>query len=136
MARRIADANGISKIGSRVRASITDALNYAIRTGLIKKKDEFLWHFEDHLPVIRDRSLLSPNSKKLILISDEEMNLAIIKIVESSIAIQPDNAVTLIAKLFGFARVTEDMRKHILQSIKKAVKSEIVKKDGEFLKLI
>ncbi|WP_163399678.1 DUF3320 domain-containing protein [Flavobacterium fluviatile] len=136
MARRIADANGISKIGSRVRASITDAVNYAIRTGLIKKKDEFLWHFEDHLPVIRDRSLLSPNSKKLSLISDEEMNLAIIKVVESSIAIQPDNAVILIAKLFGFARVTEDMRNHILQSIKKAVKFEIVKKDGDFLKLI
>ncbi|URC14831.1 DUF3320 domain-containing protein [Flavobacterium sp. B183] len=136
MARRIADANGISKIGSRVRASITDAVNYAIRTGLIKKKDEFLWHFEDHLPVIRDRSLLSPNSKKISLISDEEMNLAIIKVVESSIAIQPDNAVILIAKLFGFARVTEDMRNHILLSIIKAVKSEIVKKDGEFLKLI
>ncbi|MFH6988414.1 DUF3320 domain-containing protein [Flavobacterium collinsii] len=136
MARRIADANGISKIGSRVRASITDAVNYAIRTGFIKKKDEFLWHIEDHLPVIRDRSLFSPNSKKLSFISDEEMNLAIIKVIESSIAIQPDNAVILIAKLFGFARVTEDMRKHILQSIKKAVKSEIVKKDGEFLKLI
>jgi superfamily I DNA and/or RNA helicase len=136
MARRIADANGISKLGSRVRASITDAVNYAIRTGLIKKKDEFLWHFEDHLPVIRDRSLLSPNSKKLSLISNEEMNLAIIKVVESSIAIQPDNAVILIAKLFGFARVTEDMRNHILQSIKKAVKSEIVKKDGDFLKLV
>ncbi len=136
MARRIADANGISKIGSRVRASITDAVNYAITTGLIKKKDEFLWHFEDHLPVIRDRSLLSPNSKKLSLISDEEMNLAIIKVVDSSIAIQPDNAVILIAKLFGFARVTEDMRNHILLSIIKAVKSEIVKKDGDFLKLI
>ncbi|MDW8852580.1 DUF3320 domain-containing protein [Flavobacterium sp. MMLR14_040] len=136
MARRIADANGISKIGSRVRSSITDAVNYAVRTGLIKKKDDFLWHFEDHLPVIRDRSLLSPNSKKLNLISDEETNLAIIKVVESSIAIQADNAVILIAKLFGFARVTEDMRNHILQSIEKAVKSKIVKKDGEFLKLI
>nr|WP_294785813.1 DUF3320 domain-containing protein [uncultured Flavobacterium sp.] len=136
MARRIADANGISKIGSRVRASITDAVNYAVRAGLIKEKDDFLWHFEDHLPVIRDRSLLTPNSKKLNLISDEEMNLAIIKVVESSIAIQPDNAVILIAKLFGFARVTEDMRNHILQSIKKTVKSEIVKKDGEFLKII
>lgn len=136
MARRIADANGISKIGSRVRASIADATDYALRAGLIKKKDNFLWHFEDHSPVIRDRSFLNPNSKKLSFISDEEMNLAIIKIIENSIAIQPDNAVILIAKLFGFARVTEDMRNHILLSIVKAVKSEIVKKDGEFLKLI
>ncbi|MCC9063679.1 DUF3320 domain-containing protein [Flavobacterium piscisymbiosum] len=136
MARRIADANGISKIGSRVRASITDATNYALKAGLIKKKDDFLWHFEDHLPIIRDRSFLNPASKKLSFISDEEMNLAIIKVIESSIAIQPDNAVVLIAKLFGFARVTEDMRNHILQSLAKAVKSEVIIKDGEFLKLV
>lgn len=136
MARRIADANGISKIGSRVRASITDATNYALKAGLIKKKDDFLWHFEEHLPVIRDRSLLNPSSKKLSFISDEEMNLAIIKVIKSSIAIQPDNAVVLIAKLFGFARVTEDMRNHILQSLAKAVKSEVIIKDGEFLKLV
>lgn len=136
MARRIADANGISKIGSRVRASIIDATDYAVKAGLIKKKENFLWHFEDHLPVIRDRSHLSTNSRKLSLISDEEMNSAIVKIVESSIAIQPDNAVILIAKLFGFARVTEDMRNHILQCIKQAIVLEIIKKDGEFLKLI
>jgi hypothetical protein len=136
MARRIADANGISKIGSRVRASIVNATDYAIKAGLIKKKNNFLWHYEDHLPVIRDRSRLSPNSRKLSFISPQEMNLAIGKVVESSIAIQPDNAVVLITKLFGFARVTEDMRNSILESIDKAIIDKDINKDGEFLKLV
>lgn len=136
MARRIADANGISKIGSRIRASIVNSTDYAVKAGLIKKSNNFLWHIEDHSPVVRDRSYLSPNSRKLTFISPQEMNLAIKKVVETSIAIQPDNAVVLISKLFGFARVTEDMRNHILKSIEDAITNKVVIKDGEFIKLI
>lgn len=136
MARRIADANGISKIGSRVRAAIVNSTDYAVKAGLIKQHNNFLWHIEGHLPVIRDRSSLNPNSKKLAYISPQEMNLAISRVVENSIAIQPDNAVVLISKLFGFSRVTEDMRNHILKSIEDAITSNVVIKDGEFIKLI
>lgn len=136
MARRIADANGISKIGSRVRAAIVNSTDYAVKAGLIKQYNNFLWHIEDHIPVIRDRSRLSPNSKKLSYISPQEMNLAISKVVENSIAIQPANSVVLISKLFGFSRVTEDMRNHILKSIEDAITNNVVIKDGEFIKLI
>ena len=136
MARRIADANGISKIGIRVRSAIVNSADYAVKAGLIKQYNNFLWHIEDHIPVIRDRSSLSPNSRKLAYISPQEMNLAISKVVENSIAIQPDNAIVLISKLFGFSRVTEDMRNHILKSIEDAITSNVVIKDGEFIKLI
>ncbi|MDI6034702.1 DUF3320 domain-containing protein [Flavobacterium sp. LB2P84] len=136
MARRIVDANGISKIGIRVRSAIVNSADYAVKAGLIKQYNNFLWHIEDHIPVIRDRSSLSPNSRKLAYISPQEMNLAISKVVENSIAIQPDNAVVLISKLFGFSRVTEDMRNHILKSIEDAITSNVVIKDGKFIKLI
>ena len=136
VARRISDANGISKIGSRVRASISNATDYAVRAGLINKKNDFLWHIENHLPIIRERSFLPPNSRKLAYISPEEMNLAIAKVVENSIAIQADNAVVLVAKLFGFSRVTEEMRTYILQSIENAITDKAINKDGEFLKFI
>ena len=135
MARRISDANGISKIGSRVRASISNATDYAVKEGLIIKKNEFLWHPESSLPIIRERSFLQPNSRKLAFISPEEMNLAITKVVENSIAIQPDAAVILIAKLFGFSRVTEEMRNYILQSIEYAITDKAVIKEGGFLKV-
>lgn len=134
MARRIADANGISKIGSRIRASITNATDYAVKEGFIIKKNDFLWNPENHSLIIRERSLLPANSRKLAFISPEEMNLAIAKVVENSIAIQPESAVILIAKLFGYSRVTEDMKMYIIQSIDKATNDRIVIKDGEFLK--
>lgn len=134
IARRIADANGVAKIGSRIRYTINAATDYAENAGLIKRKGDFLWEPGMTVPNIRDRSGLSPSSKKLQLIASEEMNLAIKKVVEGSIAIQPDAAVPLIAKMFGFARVTEDMRGHVLGVIDQSVVSGIVIRDGEFLK--
>lgn len=62
------------------------------------------------------------------------MNLAIAKVVENSIAIQPESAVPLIAKIFGYSRVTEDMRRSILESINYAIEIEKITKDGDFLK--
>ncbi|MEA5405465.1 DUF3320 domain-containing protein [Arcicella sp. DC2W] len=134
MARRVADANGISKIGSRVRAKLIEATEYAVRNNTIKMKGDFLWHPEMETPYIRERSLLSSSSRKLSFISPEEINIAIKKVVVNSIAIQPDNAVPLIAKLFGFGRVTEEMRKLLLNAIDFAVLSGVVSKEGDLLK--
>ena len=132
--RRIADANGVSKIGVRVRSKIENAISYAIHHKLIIRKIDFLWHPENDTPAIRDRSFLNSSSRKLIYIAPQEMNLAIVKVVENSIAIQAESAVPLIAKIFGFSRVTEDMRKSILESIHDALEDEKITKDGDFLK--
>ncbi|MEX2592624.1 MAG: DUF3320 domain-containing protein [Anditalea sp.] len=134
MARRIADANGVSKIGTRIRSRINAATDFAQNNELIKRKGDFLWHPEMQVPYIRERSNLPPSSRKLQYISPEEINKAIKKVVESSIAIQPDAAAPLIAKIFGFSRVTEEMRKFLLESIEASVSEGIVGKDGEFLK--
>jgi len=135
VARRIADANGVSKIGTRIRSSIIEAAEYARHTGMIKVKGEFLWHPEMEVPYIRERSAFSVNSKKIQFIAPEEIHIGIRKVVESSIAIQPEVAIPLISKLFGFFRVTEDMKKYLLESIESAITSGVVIREGEFLKV-
>lgn len=135
VARRITDANGSSKTGSRIRYTINAATEYAIKAGLIKRQGDFLWHPEMIVPAIRDRSNLPSSSRKLEFISPEEMQLAVKKVVENSIAIQPDFAVPFVAKLFGYLRVTEDMKKEIVQRIDEALTKGILKQDNEYLKL-
>lgn len=135
VARRIADANGVSKIGTRIRSSIIEAAEYARHTGMIKVKGEFLWHPEMEVPHIRERSAFPVSSKKIQFIAPEEMHVGIRKVVESSIAIQPEVAIPLISKLFGFSRVTEDMKKYLLESIESAITSGVVIREGEFLKV-
>lgn len=135
VARRIADANGVSKIGTRIRSSIIEAAEYARHTDMIKVKGEFLWHPEMKVPYIRERSAFSVNSKKIQFIAPEEIHIGIKKVVESSIAIQPEVAISLISKLFGFFRVTEDMKKYLLESIESAITRGVVIREGEFLKV-
>lgn len=135
MARRIADAAGVSKIGARIRYTITSATDYVERSGLVKKRGDFLWHPEMEVPVIRDRSKLSSSSRKLQQISPEELGLTIKKVVEKSIAIQPEAAVPFVAKMFGFARITEEMKKEILSAIETNIANNMLQKEGDLLKV-
>lgn len=135
MARRIADANGISKIGSRIRAKLVEATEYAVRDNQIVVKGDFLWHPQMTTPYIRERSLLTTNSRKFSFIAPEEIIIAVRKVVENAIAIQPDSAIPLIAKLFGFGRVTEDVRKAILSTIDNAIAIGTITNDGDILKI-
>ena len=85
--------------------------------------------------MIRERSGMPSSSRKLEYISPEEMCLAVKRVVGSSIAISADAAVPFVAKMFGFARATEDIRKEILKAVDLSVEKGMVIKDGELLKL-
>jgi very-short-patch-repair endonuclease len=134
MARRMADAAGVSKVGSRIRYTITQAAQYAKETRTIKANGDFLWPADMETPVLRDRSALSSTSKKLQYIAPEEIDLAIQKVVEEAIGIHPEAAVPFIAKLLGFSRVTEDLKNDIMHAIDLSLEKKSIVKDGEFLK--
>lgn len=134
VARRIADAAGVSKVGSRIRQSLESATAYAARAGLVTIKEGFLWLPDMIIPVVRERSNIPSASKKLQFIAPEEILQAIQRVTESALAIHPDAAVPLVAKMFGFLRVTEDMRREIAGVINLAITKGVVKKEGELLK--
>ncbi len=131
-AQRMVRAAGLSKLGGRIRERLSEAALHAERNGKIKIKGDFLWHQQMETPVIRDRNIL-PN-KKIQYISPEELCLGVKKVVENSFAIQPDALIPIVAKLFGFGRVTEDMKKELLEAVKVAIANGLVGQDGELLK--
>jgi hypothetical protein len=133
--RRMADAARVNKINSRVRYTITQATQYAIEQKMIKARGDFLWPVDMEQPILRDRSALPPGSKKLEYIAPEELDLAIQKVVEEAIGIQPEAAVPFIAKMLGFARVTEDLKNDILHHIDLSLEKGSIVEDGEFLKV-
>ncbi|MBE9583177.1 DUF3320 domain-containing protein [Mucilaginibacter sp. JRF] len=135
MARRMVEAAGISKVGSRIKYTLTQACNFSEQNGLIKIKGEFLWHNEMEEPVVRDRSQLPASSRRLQIIAPEELHLAIKQVVSEAIAITDEAAANLVAKLFGFSRVTEDMKQLLLEPIRIAENHGIIKRDNGYLKL-
>ncbi|WP_026770543.1 DUF3320 domain-containing protein [Asinibacterium sp. OR53] len=136
VARRITEAAGIARIGSRIRETLQMAASFAQSQGTLSMKDEFLWIPGIQKAVVRDRSLLPSFSRKLEFIAPEEMMLAIQKTVADAVAIQAYAAIPIIAKMFGWLRVTEEMRESIQANINTAITNNIIALDKEWLKPI
>lgn len=134
MAYRITRAGGISKVGARIKDLLQQGCRYLEQSGKIKMKGDFLWYFTMENPVIRDRAGITPTSKKIQFISPEEICLAIKKVVEESIAVQPEAAFPFIAKLLGFNRLTEEIRKELLTAVELCLKEELIIKENDLLK--
>ncbi|WP_240410042.1 DUF3320 domain-containing protein [Flavisolibacter nicotianae] len=135
MAKRMAEAAGITRVGSRIRSQLQLAAKFAEGGGKIKTRGEFLWDPEMKTPVIRNRANLPASSRKFKYIAPEELELGVEKVVRESIAIQPEAAVAYIARLFGFTRITEEIRDEILACIEQNLTQKRLQKENGLLKL-
>ncbi|HEY1022179.1 MAG TPA: hypothetical protein VGE06_07685, partial [Flavisolibacter sp.] len=95
----------------------------------------FLWAPQMKKPTLRKRAELPPASKKIKFIAPEELELAIEKVVGDAVAVQPEAAVSLVTKLLGFSRVTEEMRQEVMEAIRRAIDGQKVLLDGGLLKM-
>jgi very-short-patch-repair endonuclease len=135
VAKRMVEAAGITRVGPRIREHIKLAVRFAEGSGKIKQCGEFLWDADMGEPVVRDRSALPPASRKLKYIAPEEVQRAVEKVVRDSVAIHPEAAFPLVARVLGFSRVTEEMRQDLLQIIERSVRAGVVEQEGELLKV-
>lgn len=134
VARRMIEAAGVARVGTRIRDSLLQAVKYAEANKWIRVSEDFLWHREMQVPSLRDRSNLPAAVKKLKYIAPEEQIMAIEKVVRESIAIQPEAVVPLVARIFGFARVTEEVKADILGMIGRCLQQQNIYLDGDLLK--
>ncbi|UOE50828.1 DUF3320 domain-containing protein [Mucilaginibacter sp. SMC90] len=134
VAKRIADAAGIAKVGSRIRYTLTQALERAKNEHKVIARGEFLWTPEMQSAIVRDRSKLPAAYRKLTLVSPEEIYEAIRQVVEDAIMITEQEAIPLIAKLLGFLRVTDEIRQQLSEAIGKTIQDGILTFEGINLK--
>jgi hypothetical protein len=110
VARRIASAAGVKRVGSRIRNRIRTAADEAVREGKIYRLDDFLWR-RDHKQVpLRRRDRLPPAMRKIDLISPQEIGTALLHAVRASHGIDKTGAINEAARLFGFKRVGPSIR--------------------------
>lgn len=130
VAKRIIESQGIARVGSRIKDAILYTTNYAVKQNKIIKKGEFLWNPEMTLPIIRSRVDFPSSSKKIKLISPEEIRLAIEIVVKQALSIDRDNTAVLVCKMFGFNRTTEDMKYEIFPEINHLITNGILHVQG------
>lgn len=132
--RRMLEAAGISRAGSRIREILKQTITSAESNGNIIVKEEFLWHAQMEIPSLRSRANLPAASRRLAYIAPEEVIVAVEKVVEDAVAITIAAAIPMVAKTLGLNRVTEDIKNDITAVIDQCLEQDIIYLDGEWLK--
>ena len=113
VARRMATAVGVSRIGNRIQSTVKNAATQAARSDSVEIKEKFLYWTEQGEITVRDRSELPNASRKLELIASEEIEVAIKQIVSNAFGIERADLAREVCRLFGFRSVSSDMRRGV-----------------------
>lgn len=134
VAKRITDAAGITKLGSRIRYTLTQALDQAQDEKKVVVKGDFIWSPDMEKAIVRDRSKLPAAYRKLSLIAPEEVAEAVVQVVSGAISITEQEAIPLVGKLLGFSRITDEIRQQLSAAIGKAIQTGLITFEGVNLK--
>ena len=136
-ARRIMDASGVKRLGSRIREAMDRAVSTATRHGDVKQLGDFLYlPSRDHADIIpRDRSALPNGSRSFDYIAPEEVQAAIREVISSSFGIAAENLSLEVCRMLGFGQTSEAMRTVIEGALYDLQSAGVVRQQGGMLHL-
>ena len=135
VARRIASAVGIGRLGSRIRNAINREITASVRRGRVNEREEFLWDPEMDAPTVRNRAALPPQHKKIELIAPEEIAEAVRVVVERAYTIRRDEAISKAASMLGFARASANIQGRIAARVRDMERAGVLTADVDSLRL-
>ena len=132
-ARRVMLAAGLQKPGARIENAFGEAVRSGVARRQFTNRGEFLWKIGMEVPSIRDRSNLPNVSRKLEFVAPEEIQRAIVDAVGMSYGMNVDEVPTAVCRIFGFARVTDEMKAQVEPHVRALVKAGQLKINGQNL---
>ena len=135
VARRIANAAGANRVGSRIRKTVNKAIAAAVKRKRVKMRGDFLWDPEMETPTVRDRSDLPAQQRKIELIAPEEIDQALLSAVKRAFGIGVEDAIVEAAKSLGFARTSAGMGETIRARVRDLLKRGALAADGDLLRI-
>ena len=133
VARRIAEAAGVKRIGHRIRASFSSAVAYAVKAGMIARRGLFLWSLEEKKPTLRDRSNLPPSARKIEYVASEELVLAVERAVAASFGMHRGDIPIEAGRLLGFSRTTATMRQQLGNVVAEMIRDGQLVDQGDYI---
>lgn len=135
LTRRIREAAGVGRAGSRIQAAVMAGIQWAKNRGLIEYNGTFLRYPSQGKTPARWRGDIPSQHKKLDYVADQEIEAAILAVVAKSFSISPTEAVALASKMLGFDRTTAAMFDRIKKCIPRLVKNGSLIRNGDLLNL-
>ena len=137
VARRLCRLWGQSRTDQRVKKRVRDAAGYAVEQGWIARDDSFLRRTRrTQKPVVRDRrEVQSRTLRKPALLPPEEVEWAILQVVEQNVSLSVKDCAVQVARRFGFRRTSEDLRRVVDAATDRLVTRGRLQRDGAELRL-
>jgi len=133
--KRIVSNSKLTKTGSSIQRSVNDACTILSRDGRIVINGDFLWCASMKVPVVRDRSDLPSASRKLELISKEEIAEAIISSIKESFGLERSQMAAVSCQKLGFQRVNEDIKVYMDKIVDEMLQDGRLKQNGRYISI-
>ncbi len=133
--RRIREAVGWGRAGSRIQAAVIQGIGWAESQGLVKCRGSFLHHPIEEQNLVRWRGQVPSAYKKLEYVADIEIDAALMAVIAKSFGIVTTEAVVLASKMLGFDRTTAAMSDRLTRCLKRLVEDGTLIQSGDFLNL-
>ncbi|MFZ6743688.1 DUF3320 domain-containing protein [Undibacterium sp. JH2W] len=131
--KRLLAAFGVTRAGNRIVESIDTAIQYGHRNGLFHYHEKFIYQIGVPVVASRNRSRLDSSERKIEHVSNEEIDLALMKAIELSFSIHPDFAISAALENLGFGRATLNIAGTLKLRIEHLMNSKKIKMDGDKL---
>jgi len=132
--RRIREAAGIAKAGSRIRDTFDGAVRIATSSRGIERRGDFLYVRGKKEYPLRSRYNLPSAARKLDLVSDEEVAEALRVVVRDSYGLSKDEASAAGVRLLGFERSTGQMSDRMTAVLEAQIRKGAFHLDGGLVK--
>jgi len=132
--RRISEAAGLQRAGSRIRAAVARGAEHAQRQGRVRRDDCFLRDSAERAVRFRDRGGLEPWEKSAGFLPPEEVKAALVETIQAAFSMPRDEAIGATVRALGIRRATRAYSSVVEQAITSALAAgAIVAEDGRLL---
>jgi very-short-patch-repair endonuclease len=130
VARRIREAFGLQKTGSRILLHVKDSLSVLSRDGSLARDGEFWSIAGREVLTIRSRRGAAMPLRKASMISPAEYRIAILTALDEAAALSRDDLTIQTARLFGFDRTGTDLKQGIECEVEALIRAGTIIEDG------
>lgn len=134
LARRVAGAWDLSRLGSRIRERIRKAVAGLASSGQINRSDGFVWPAELDKPPVRSRDVDGMNFKAEDVPPIEAVQ-AVRRLLRYRAPLLPDQIISEAARLLGFGRTGKQLRRVIRDAVEKLRNSGELEAGGYGMRL-
>ena len=122
--RRLMDAFGVTRQGSRITAAVEQAIGLGLKQRHFTRRGEFLHPVENRPVVIRSRAHWESSERKLEWVAPEELDQALVEIIISGFSMSHDDAISGALRLLGFGRATAKVTAMLEERIEQLTRSK------------